>query len=611
MVTITEVMPKERLDRYIEEAARVAGYQEGFGVWECDLSHGLWWAAYIRQSTKEQAENDRIGEYLLTCARKAKELNVIVPHEFIIYDSVTSEHLGRPGIKRLRTELIPQKLITGIIIPTLGRLSCDDHHRLTFEKECCYYGVEFVYGDAPSGMDIGSMFARSGMSLGNYLRVKTNRESALGGNIARVLAGKVPPGKAPYGYRYFSKAETDSRGRRKILEATWEVDEIDDTGVLVWGTPAWVVQMIFNWVGVEHRTQYWVAAILNKWRQDYPTLFRPLYGDNWVPKTIGEICARECYTGKGVYNKNKRVPNPNKPLEDLTDEIPRTLLRPKPESEWIYFDVPSLTTKELYDSANTILRERGRGRGKQGKEVEALLRGRINCPLCSWPMSVKRKSNGKVYYYCRDHYSSTSKNPCSYRRFIPATWDEQIWSEITSMLRDDAWVNRQLDVEIERARSIDQIVKKEQSKIEQNEAKIVRVKQGYDGGIYSLQEAKDKIANYQDMIGGIDSEIQRLQTQIKGFTPKEMDELKEALRILRDRNIEEATFEDRMDLMARLGVQVYPSEDLKSRRIKCCLSNSNTKGEQVSVAKVVSGRPYRSRTCDTLIKNQLLLSLPH
>ena len=66
MVTMTEVMPRERLDRYIEEAARVAGYQEGFGVRGCDLSQRHWGAAYLRQSLREQAENDRAADYLLT-----------------------------------------------------------------------------------------------------------------------------------------------------------------------------------------------------------------------------------------------------------------------------------------------------------------------------------------------------------------------------------------------------------------------------------------------------------------------------------------------------------------------------------------------------------------
>ena len=43
------------------------------------------------------------------------------------------------------------------------------------------------------------------------------------------------------------------------------------------------------------------------------------------------------------------------------------------------------------------------------------------------------------------------------------------------------------------------------------------------------------------------------------------------LRALRDRNLDEATFEERVDIISKLGIGVYPSEDLKSMRVLCQL----------------------------------------
>ena len=57
----------------------------------CDLSLGIWGSFYIRQSLKEQSENDRLGEYLLTSARLAKKADIIVPKEYVIYDVASSE----------------------------------------------------------------------------------------------------------------------------------------------------------------------------------------------------------------------------------------------------------------------------------------------------------------------------------------------------------------------------------------------------------------------------------------------------------------------------------------------------------------------------------------
>ena len=112
MVSQIEIISEERVNNYIKEAARLAGYEEGFGITGCDLTKRDWWVAYNRQSTREQSENDRLGEYFLTCAKVAKQYGVIVPREYIIYDAKSSEDLNRPGMQylgmiSLRTERFP------------------------------------------------------------------------------------------------------------------------------------------------------------------------------------------------------------------------------------------------------------------------------------------------------------------------------------------------------------------------------------------------------------------------------------------------------------------------------------------------------------------------
>lgn len=220
MVQLAQVISRERLDRYISEAAKAAGYEEGFGVNGCDLSLNRWWAAYNRRSTREQAENDRLGEYLLTTARLAKQYGGIVPREYVIYGAQSSEDLNRPGMSWLRKELIAGRRISGIVIPFQGRLSADPLHQLTFERECDYYGVRVVYGDAPGGDDWASQTTRLIQAQANALRVKCNRDNALAGNIARVLAGKAPAHRAAYGYIYRTEKIIEARtGRAKVLRA--------------------------------------------------------------------------------------------------------------------------------------------------------------------------------------------------------------------------------------------------------------------------------------------------------------------------------------------------------------------------------------------------------
>jgi hypothetical protein len=147
----------------------------------------------------------------------------------------------------------------------------------------------------------------------------------LAGNIARVLAGKAPAHRAAYGYIYRTEKIIEAgTGRAKVLRAWWEVDELGPDENPAWGSPAWVVKQIFNWLGEEGRTAYWVAHKLNELG------VRPPYRPLWTPKMVIKLASRRCYTGKGEYSANGRVPNPDKPLGDLTLGIKRTLVRPKP-----------------------------------------------------------------------------------------------------------------------------------------------------------------------------------------------------------------------------------------------------------------------------------------
>ncbi len=310
---------------------------------------------------------------------------------------------------------------------------------------------------------------------------------------------------------------------------------------------------------------------------------------------VGDIVAREAYTGKAYYNKNKRVSNPNKPLVDLTMQIRRTLTRPKPESDRVQFEVPALTTHELWQRANSTLRERGRGRGKQGKKIQALFRARLFCPICDKPMAVMRRRNSRSYYYCRARYSRWLKDPCPYNRFVPATWDNEIWQEICKMLKNDLWIEQQLAVELDRSKEIEKLIKLQDHNINTYQGKIRKVVEGFEGGLYTLEEAKFRKQKSQEAIKTAQLEINTLKEQLNadGFTPDAVKGLRLELKNLQNKNMDEASFEERLDLVARLGIKVYPSEDLKSRRIKCGVDIREVQktGEQEGLAKVVYGSP--------------------
>ena len=108
-----------------------------------------------------------------------------------------------------------------------------------------------IYGDAPSGNDWASQTTRLIQAQANALRVKCNRDNALAGNIARVLAGKAPRTGLLTAIFIDEKVFEAQTGRVKVLRAWWEIDELGPDGEVLQGSPAWVVTQIFSWLADE------------------------------------------------------------------------------------------------------------------------------------------------------------------------------------------------------------------------------------------------------------------------------------------------------------------------------------------------------------------------
>ena len=598
MIELPEAMSRGRFESYIAVAAHQADYVNGFGVEGCDLKGSKWWVAYNRQSLIEQADNDRLADYLLTCAKIAKQQGVTIPIEYILYDCGTSEHFGRPAISYLRASLIPNGLVAGIIIPQQGRLSCDPHNQLVFEKECFYYNIDVIYGDAPSGNDWSSETARLIQAKANQLRVQTNRKNALDGNKSRVLTGSVPAHKPPYGYILRPKRLNESG------KASWEPNELDPDGQPLPFSTAWVVSEIFRLAADEEKTNFEIAKYLNELK--IPAPGKP----EWEPKAIGQGIRRKCYTGEAEFNSTERIHNPERALGDLTMGIKRTIIRPKPESERIPFQIPPLTTKERWNRANVALTKRGRGRGKQGKSIDALLRRRILCPRCNKPMSVMKRERNRIYYYCRANYNRFTSNRCNYNRFIPAMWDQEIWNDICVLLSDDAWIQHQLKQLNTQSEGIEKRIKSERKKIQQAERAIERVHDGWEREYYTSIEMEHSLSQHRRTIEKAESEIQRLQSIVKtkNLRPSDLQNVRERLEALRCLNLSNASFKERQDIVTKLGIKIKPTEDLSARTVQCRLNMHRFSGDTNTgcFTKVMSGTPGGIRTHDLSLRRAAL-----
>ena len=99
----------------------------------------------------------------------------------------------------------------------------------------------------------------------------------------------------------------------------------------------------------------------------------------------------------------------------------------------------------------------------------------------------------------------------------------------------------------------------------------------------------------------------------RGLSIFEAELLCQELKEIRDRNLEESTFDERADLVAKLGIKILPSEDLKSRKIFCRLNLAeiNKEREQAGFAKVTLGGAGGTRTPDLLRAREALSQLSY
>jgi hypothetical protein len=280
---------------------------------------------------------------------------------------------------------------------------------------------------------------------------------------------------------------------------------------------------------------------------------------------------KHCYTGHHIYNKGTYVPNPKRPIGDVTYAIKRTIRQSKPESEWAKFEVPPLISEKLWDLANRNLTERGRGKGKEGKRINALVRGRIYCPSCNRLMSIYQDSNysNLIYYVCASRSQGWKQKRCQIQSLRIDLIDNVVWDCVYALLKQPEWVYQELSKQ-ETSESTNELQKRtrlEQQKIERIQYKIRRIQDGYeaDPPVYTSGEVKQKMGVYRDLISHAETEIHRLYDIMgqKAISRQTKEEALQILESIRDTNLENASSDEKRNLMAQMGIKVYPSEDGK------------------------------------------------
>ena len=123
------------------------------------------------------------------------------------------------------------------------------------------------------------------------------------------------------------------------------------------------------------------------------------------------------------------------------------------------------------------------------------------------------------------------------------------------------------------------------------------MQEGFEADIYDLAQAKAKISEYDITIGKTEKTIE--QPLASQPTPRQTNTtaLMEELTALHNRNLDQATFEQKLDIVNKLAIQVYPSEDLKSMKVTYQLGNRAEPPKAADPKNMTYGEREHSGEC--------------
>ncbi|WP_084556233.1 recombinase family protein [Couchioplanes caeruleus] len=366
----------------------------------------LTFAFYGRVSTEDHQDPEASKNWQLTRATALIEPvgGQVVAQFFDIGMSRSLPWRRRPRAAALLEALTdPNRGFSAVVIGEPQRAFYGNQYGLTMPV-FTHYGVELWVPEVGGAIDPDSeahdliMSVFGGMSKGERSRVKVRVRMAM--QAQAKIEGRFLGGRPPYGYRLADAGPHPNPGKAADGKRLHRLEPDPVTAPVV----RRIFAMYLAGAGI-----FAIAEALTRDGIPSPSAADPARnrhrtGEGWAKSAIKAILANPRYTGRQVWNKQRK----DEILLDVDDVGLgyQTRMRWNDTDKWVWSD--SIAQEPLvsvadFEAAQGVRAEHGAGRQTRQRERVRrtyTLRGLLRCGVCGRKMQGQF-SHGQPYYRCR------------------------------------------------------------------------------------------------------------------------------------------------------------------------------------------------------------------
>lgn len=463
--------------------------------------HGIRSALYARVSSDGQVKGNTLASQLEALDQRVKGDGLeIEPELRFVDDGFSGSTLVRPALERLRDQAAAGGF-DRLYVHSPDRLARSYVYQMLLVEELGRCGVELVFLNHEIGKtpEDHLLLQMQGM-MAEYERAKI-LERVRRGKLHAARAGRVSAiGRAPYGYRYISKAEGGGVAR-------WEIHPEE----------AAVIEQMFRWMGLEGCS---LAEIGRRLKQRG---IRTQTGrETWLSRTIWGMLKNEAYKGATRFGKTcsseRRTRLRLRPHRGCPEHPRRARsVLPTPIGDQIPIPVPALVSEELFEAVQERLLENKERNRRPPQGVRYLLQGLVVCKRCGYAycgqsMTHARKGQGKKsyqYYFCTGSMFGRGdrERVCWNKSVRMERLDAAVWEDVRSLLAEPGRVEAEYRRRLEGQRAEEGPRGASVGKmIQAAQRRITRLIDAYEDGLMERSEFEPRVVRARERLSQLESE---------------------------------------------------------------------------------------------------------